>query len=153
LLRYYAKTDIINVPYKGNGPALQALMAGEVNLLFDVANTSMPQIKTGKIRVVAAAGEKRMAALPDVPTVKETIPEFHFEGWHGIVLPLGTPREIVTRMNREFGAAIELPEVKNPLVGVGFEVVGGTPEEFDRKMKGDFERFGKLLREAGIKPE
>jgi tripartite-type tricarboxylate transporter receptor subunit TctC len=153
LLRSHAKTDMIMVLYKGNAPALQALVGGEVNLLFDVVNTAIPQVKTGRVKAVAAAGQKRMAAFPDLPTVAETLPDFYFEGWHGVVLPLGTPRDIVQRMNRELAAVMELPEVRAPLLGVGFETVGGSPEEFDRKMRGDFARFGKLLTEAGIKPE
>jgi tripartite-type tricarboxylate transporter receptor subunit TctC len=153
LLKFHARQDMLMVMYKGNAPALQALMAGEVNLLFDAGNSAMPQIKAGRVRPVAVSSHKRMAALPDLPAIAESIPEFVLDGLHGIVAPLATPRDIIQRMNRELAAVIELPEVKQPLVGVGFEMVGGRAEDFDRRLRSDFERFGRLLKAAGIKPE
>jgi tripartite-type tricarboxylate transporter receptor subunit TctC len=154
LLRSYAKTQMIMVLYKGNGPALQAVMSGEVNLLFDAANTALAQSKGGRVRPIATAAPKRgIAAFPDLPAVQETLPDFYFEGWHGIMGPLSMPRELVQRVNRELAATIRQPEVANPVVAQGFEVVGSLPESFAERIRSEFARFGKVLTEAGIKPE
>jgi tripartite-type tricarboxylate transporter receptor subunit TctC len=154
LLRSYARTDMIMVLYKGNGPALQALMSGEVNLLFDAASTALVQTKAGRVRAIATAAPKRgIAAFPELPAVQETLPDFYFEGWHGIMGPPTLPRELVQRINRELAATVRSPEVANPIVAQGFEVVATSPEAFAERVKNEFARFGKVLKEAGIKPE
>jgi tripartite-type tricarboxylate transporter receptor subunit TctC len=154
LLRSYAKTDMIMVLYKGNGPALQALMSGEVNLLFDAASTALVQVKGGRVRPIATAAPKRgIAAFPDLPAVQETLVDFYFEGWHGIMGPPNMPRDLVQRVNRELGATVRSPEVAKPVIAQGFEVVATSPEAFAERVKNEFTRFGKVLNEAGIKPE
>src|SRR3954469_15323066 len=132
LLRSRAKADMIMVLYKGNGPALNALMGGEINLLFDVVNTAAPQVRSGRVRAVATLSPKRgVAAFPDLPTMAETLPGFEFVTWHGVMAPAGTPRDIVGRWNREIAAALALPDVRARLTETGFEVVGGGPEVFE----------------------
>ncbi len=154
LLRSNARTDMIMVMYKGNAPALNALMSGEINLLFDSANTAAPQVKNGRIRAIASLNYKRGGAqFPDLPTVSESIPGFEFLAWHGVLAPKATPREIVQRLNREFAAVLALPEVHQRLSDTGFEVVSSSPEAFEERIGRDVELYGKVAREAGIKPE
>jgi len=154
LLRSNARADMIMVMYKGNAPALNALMSGEINLLFDAANTAGPQVRNGRIRAVASLNFKRGGAqFPDLPTVSESIPGFEFLAWHGVLAPKATPREIVQRLNREFAAVLALPEVRQRLVDTGFEVVASSPEAFDERIRHDIELYGKVARDAGIKPE
>jgi tripartite-type tricarboxylate transporter receptor subunit TctC len=145
---------MIMVLYKGNGPALQAVMSGEVNMVFDAANTALAQSKSGRIRVLATAAPKRgINAFPDLPAVQETLPDFYFEGWHGMMGPPTMPRELVQRVQRELSATINGPEVSKFVATQGFDIVGSTPEVFADRVKNEFARFGKVLNEAGIKPE
>jgi tripartite-type tricarboxylate transporter receptor subunit TctC len=154
LLRSRAKADMIMVLYKGNGPALNALMGGEINLLFDVVNTAAPQVRSGRVRAVATLSPKRgVAAFPDLPTMSETLPGFEFVTWHGVMAAAGTPRAIIERWNREIAAALALPDVRARLVETGFEIVGGPPEQFEDRLRRDQELFGRILGEAGVKPE
>jgi tripartite-type tricarboxylate transporter receptor subunit TctC len=154
LLKFHAKADMIMVMYKGNAPAMQAVMAGEANLLFDPANTAIPQVKAGRVNAIATPAQKRgLPGMPDLPSITETIPDFYFEGVQGIAMNLATPRDIISRLNRELGAVMALPEVNEPLAKVGMLLATGTPEAFDAKMRSDFERFGRVTRAAGIKPE
>ncbi len=154
LLRSHAHADMIMVMYKGNAPALNALMSGEINLLFDAANTAGPQVRNGRIRAIASLNYKRGGAqFPDLPTVSESIPGFEFLAWHGVLAPKATPRDIVQRLNREFAAVLALPEVRQRLNETGFEVVSSSPEAFDEQIRRDIELYGKVAREAGIKPQ
>jgi tripartite-type tricarboxylate transporter receptor subunit TctC len=154
LLRSRAKADMIMVLYKGNGPALNALMAGEINLLFDVVNTAAPQVKAGRVRAVAVLTPKRgVAGFADLPAVSETLPGFEFYTWHGVMAPAGTPRAIILRWNREISAVLALPDVRQRLVDTGFDILGGPPEAFEDRLRRDQELFGRILREAGVKPE
>jgi len=154
LLRSHAKTDMIMVTYKGNGPALNALVSGEINLLFDAANTAATHIKSGRIRALASLNFRRGGnQFPDLPTVSETLPGFEFLAWHGILAPKATPRDIVQRLNRDIAAVLNLPEVKQRLNDTGFEVVASMPEAFEEQVRKDLDLYGKVAREAGIKPE
>ncbi len=154
LLRSYARTDLIMVMYKGNGPALNALMSGEINLLFDSANTSAPQVQVGRIRAIASLGFKRGGVqFPDLPTVSETIPGFEFLAWHGVMAPKATPGAIVQRLNREISAVLAQPDVRQRLTETGFEIVAGSADAFDERIRRDLEFYGKVAKDAGIKPE
>lgn len=154
LLRSHSRTDMIMVTYKGNAPALNALMSGEVNLLFDSANTAAPQVKSGRVRAIASLNAKRGGGqLPDLPTVSETIPGFELLAWHGVMAPKGTPREIVQRLNRDIAAVLALPEISQRLTNTGFEIVASSPESFGERIRHDHELYGKVAKEAGIKPQ
>lgn len=154
LLRSHTRTDMIMVTYKGNAPALNALMSGEVNLLFDSANTAAPQVKSGRVRAIASLNSKRGGGqLPDLPTASETIPGFELLAWHGVMAPKGTPREIVQRLNREIAAVLALPEIRQRLTATGFEIVASSPEAFGERIRHDYEFYGKVAKEAGIKPQ
>ena len=152
LLRSHARTDMIMIMYKGNAPALNALMSGEINLLFDSANTAAPQVKNGRVRAIASLNFKRGGArFPDLPTVSETIPGFEFLAWHGVMAPKATPRETVQRLNREIAAVLALPEVRQRLTDTGFEIVASSPEAFGERIKHDYVFYAKVAKDAGIK--
>jgi tripartite-type tricarboxylate transporter receptor subunit TctC len=124
-----------------------------VQLMFSSVVAILPHIKAGKLRALAVTGEKRMALLPELPTVAESFPGFEASSWYGILAPAGTPREIVTRLNAEFLKALEQPEVRNSLLADGAEPVGGTPESFGAYIRSEKERMGKLIRDAKIRME
>jgi len=146
--------DMIMVPYKGVAPAMTALISGEVNLLFDLGPTAMPPVKAGRVRAIATAYPKRgVQPFPDLPAVAETIPGFDLTSWQGVVVAAATPKEIIQRLNRDLGAALAHPEVRQRLAETGVDVIGGTAEAYDGLLKRDYKRFAAVLKNAGVKPE
>ena len=152
-LRTMTKTDIVHVQYKGNAPALTDLIGGQVNLLFDLFNTSLPQIRAGKARVIALTGATRGAPLPEAPVIAETLPGFVLVGWHGVMLPPGVPRPIVERLNRAFAEALADPEVAKRISDGYSEIAHTSPEVFGEILREDFAKYARIVRDAGIKPE
>ena len=154
MLRSYAGTDMIMVQYKGNAPALNAVMGGEVNLLFDLMNTAQGQVKAGRVRAIASTGAKRAAGqLGELPAVAETIPDFELSAWHGVMVPAATPRDVVQKMNREIQWVLDQPDIRQRFADGGLDITGGTPDAFEGILKRDFTKYGKILAGAGIKPE
>ena len=154
LLQSYAGAEMILVNYKGNAPALTALMAGEINLMFDLGPTVTAPVKSNRVRALATAFPKRGAQpFPDLPAVSETIPGFDLTAWQGVVVPAGTPREVIQKLNRDLGTALDQPEVRQKLGATGVDVIGGSADAFDQLIKRDYRRFGEALKKAGIKPE
>ena len=154
LLRSHAGADILMVQYKGNGPALNALMGGEINMLFDVVNIAAGHVKSGRVRAIASTAPKRgIGPLPDVPAMAETIPGFELVTWHGVMTAPGTPRPILDKVNRELNAVLQSAEVRKRFEASGLQVTGGTPEEFGAILKRDYDKYGAALRSAGVKPE
>lgn len=154
LLQSHAGADMILVSYKGNAPALTALMAGEINLMFDLGPTVTGPVKSARVRAVATAFPKRGSQpFPDLPAVAETIPGFDLTAWQGVVVPTGTPREIVSRLNRDLGTALSQPEARQKLAATGVDVIGGSADAFDQLIKQNYRRFSEVLKNAGIKPE
>lgn len=154
LLRSHAGADMLMVMYKGNAPALNALMSGEIDLLVDGVSTTAGQIKSGRVRAIASITSKRgIPQFPDLPTVSETIPGFEFLAWHGLMAPKGTPGEIVNKLNREIAAVLALPEVRQRMNELGFDAVGGSPQAFGERIRSDYDFYGKVAKNAGIKPE
>ncbi len=154
LLQAHAGADMILVNYKGNAPALTALMAGEINLMFDLGPTVSGPIKSGRVRAIATAAPKRGSQpFADLPAVAETIPGFDLTAWQGVVVAAGTPREIIARLNRDLGTALEQPEARQKLAATGVDVIGGSADAFDQLIKKNYRRFSEVLRKSGIKPE
>jgi tripartite-type tricarboxylate transporter receptor subunit TctC len=154
MLRAYAGADMIMVQYKGNAPALNAVMGGEVNLIFDLVNTSQGQVKAGRVRAIATTSAKRGAGpLGDLPTLAETIPDFELVTWHGVMVPAATPRDIVQTLNRDIQWVLAQPDVAKRFADGGLEITGGTPEAFEALLKRDYAKYGKILAGAGVKPE
>jgi tripartite-type tricarboxylate transporter receptor subunit TctC len=152
-MRTVTKTEITHVRYKGNGPALNDLLGGQVNLLFDLYNTSLPQIRAGKVRPVALTRPTRGAPLPEVPVIAETLPGFVLVGWHGVMAPAGVPRPVIERLNAAFGEALADKEVAKRITEGFSEVAHTTPEAFGQILREDFAKYSRIVKEAGIKPE
>jgi tripartite-type tricarboxylate transporter receptor subunit TctC len=154
LLRTHAGADILMVMYKGNAPALNALMGGQINLLFDVVNIAMGHVKGGRVRAIASTAPRRgIGPLGDLPVMAEAIPGFELVTWHGVMVAPGTPRALVQRLNRELDAVLQLPDVKQRLESSGLQITGGAPEDFAAVLKRDYDKYGAALRAAGVKPE
>lgn len=131
LFKSIAGIDIVHVPYKGDGLALTDVMGGQVSMMFTTVVSAMPHIKSGKLRAVAVASAKRIAAMPNLPTVAESgVPGFDSSSWGGILFPAGTPKEIIAKMHDAVVAILAMPDVKARLSSLGAEVVGNTPDEF-----------------------
>ena len=146
-----AHVDLLHIPYK-SGP-IPDVIAGRVDLIFEGTAVALPQIKSGRLRPLAVMGARRSAGLPEVPSVAEELPGFDAPGWVGVLVPSGTPKEIVERLNREFNAALVAPEIRQRIEGMLLEPAGGRPEEFGAYIRSMSERWGKVIREAGIKVE
>jgi tripartite-type tricarboxylate transporter receptor subunit TctC len=154
LLRSHAGADLLMVMYKGNAPALNALMGGEINLLFDVVNIAVGHVKSGRVRAIASTAPKRgTGPLPDLPVMAETIPGFDLVTWHGVMTAPSTPRSVVERVNRELNAVLQTAETRQRFVASGLQITGGTPEDFGAILRRDYDKYGTALRAAGVKPE
>jgi tripartite-type tricarboxylate transporter receptor subunit TctC len=154
LLRAHAGADLLMVQYKGNAPALNALMGGEINLLFDVVNIAVGHVRSGRVRAIASTAPRRgIGPLGEIPVLAETVPGFDLVTWHGVMVAPGTPGNIVQRLNREIAAVLEARDVRARFENSGLQMTGGTPEDFAAVLRRDFEKYGKALRAAGVKPE
>ena len=150
LLKLSAGLDIVQVPYKGDAPLNAALMAGEVQVAVVPLLTSLPHVRSGRLRALGITNAKRATPLPDLPTVGESVPGYESSSWLGMFVPARTSREIVDLLQQETARALNLPEVKNRLNSLGYEVVASAPQEFDAKFRADIETFRKIVREARI---
>lgn len=143
-----------HVPYKGTAPALTDLIGGQIQLNFDTPVTSIPHIKSGRLRALAITGSKRLATLPDVPTFAEAgLPTYDFQLWFGVLAPAGTPGPIVDKLSAEIARILAVPEVKQQLAEQGLDTAYRPSAEFDKLIRSDHERFGRLIKSAGIKVE
>ncbi|MGE3679191.1 MAG: Bug family tripartite tricarboxylate transporter substrate binding protein [Burkholderiales bacterium] len=151
MLKTMAGIQMVAVPYKGQAPMFQALLAGEVDVAVVSIQLALAPIKSGKLNVLAAGSPKRLTALPDVPTVAETgYPGYEIASWHALFAPAGTPRAIVERLQREAHKAVNHPEVRKRVEATGNEIVGSTPTEFAASFKADVARFKKIARDARL---
>ena len=152
LFKSAAGIDVIHVPYKGGGPALAELIGGQVQALFSIALTALPQIKAGKARALAVTSGKRTAVAPDLPTVAELgFPGFEVVGWFGWLAPAGTPRTIVERLNHEMVKILQHPDMKDRLVGLGADPAPSTPQQFAAFIRSEHDKWAAVIRRAGIK--
>jgi tripartite-type tricarboxylate transporter receptor subunit TctC len=154
LLRMMAKIDITHVPYKGGGPAMQGFLGGQVDSFFATPISTASQMKSGKARAIATTGAKRDPLMPDVPTVAESgYPGYEALNWYGYLAPAKTPREVIERLHRDIAKALAAPKVVEGLRKTGVEPVAMTPDEFGRYIKREYDTWGKVVKEAGIKPQ
>lgn len=145
-------TRLTAVPYKGGAPGIVDVMAGHVGMTFD--NASLNQVKLGKLRAVFHTGERRLAVAPDIPSIVELgYRQCVFYPWQGVVVPAATPPAVVARLNEELGRALLLPDVRQRITADGAEIAGGTPRKFGEHIRAEIERLGKLMQDAGVKPE
>jgi tripartite-type tricarboxylate transporter receptor subunit TctC len=151
--KYLAGIDIVHVPYKGAGPALTDLMAGQVQMLISAYSSAFPHIKAGKLRALGVTGTKRIASAPELPTIAETVPGYEVLSWYGLHAPKGTPPAIISRLHREMAAMTRKPEIAERLVALGIEPEGNTPQEFLAQIKTEIASWGKVITAAKIPME
>ena len=154
LFKRMAGIETVHVPYKSGAPALVDLMAGRLSYTFDGLAVQMPQVKAGKIRALGVTSGQRFAWLPDIPTVAESgLPGFEYWSWQGICAPAGTPGPIVARLNQEIGWVLATQQARDWFAAQGGEPLAETPEQFRAFIAAEYARWGKVVREAGIKAE
>jgi tripartite-type tricarboxylate transporter receptor subunit TctC len=153
LLERMAGVTGLHVPYKGGQPAVMDTVAGTTQMFVTAATQSLPHVKAGKLKLVAVTESRRSALFPDVPTVAETLPGYDVTVWYGAFGPAGMPRELVARLNAEINRAMSLPDVKSKLDAIGVEGTPTTPEKFAATLRADADRWGRIIREMGIKGE
>lgn len=152
MLKSAAGIDIVHIPYKGSTPAVTDVLGGQVATAFFVPGNVLQYAKTGQIRLLASTGRKRFASTPDVPTMIESgFPEFEAIAWIGFLAPGGTPRPIIDRYHHEITRILNLPEVREKLEAVEFEMVSGTPEQFSSMIRTEIARWGKIIKQTGAK--
>jgi tripartite-type tricarboxylate transporter receptor subunit TctC len=153
LLESMTGINLTHVPYKGGGPLITDLVAGHVPSAFAVISTGVPHVRSGKVRAIAVTGEKRAEALPDVPTVGETVKGYAATNWYGMLAPAGTPTNIVDRLNRELTAALKAPDVVQQLKDRGIDATPSSPAEFTRFIQAEQKKWVPIIRKSNIKEE
>jgi tripartite-type tricarboxylate transporter receptor subunit TctC len=153
LLKNLAKIDIAAIPYKGGAPAVNDLLGGQIPLSFNNGPESVGQIAAGTVRALAVTTAARAPFLPDVPSIGETVPGYDTEVWWGLLGPGGMPRELIEKLSRDFVAAVNTQAVKERLNKLGATPIGSSPEAFNVKIHADYEKWGPIIKAAGIRAE
>jgi tripartite-type tricarboxylate transporter receptor subunit TctC len=153
LFQLMAKVKFVQVPYRGTAPALQGLLAGDVDMMFDNLGVSLGMVKSGQLQLIAVGTEQRMSTLPDVPTIAETLPGFASSAWFAVVAPPKTPDTIVAKINADIAAAVRDPEVRKRLADLSADPVGGTVAETAAFMRAEVERWNNVIKAANVKLE
>lgn len=153
LFQLMAKVTLRNIPYRGSAPALQGLLAGDVDLMFDNLGVSLPLVEAGKLKLLAVASANRLPSLPDVPTIAEKLPGFESVAWYGIVAPPKTPKSIVDKVNADVNEALRQPEVQDHLKKLSADIFGGSVERTSKYMHDEVDRWGNVIKAAHIKLE
>jgi tripartite-type tricarboxylate transporter receptor subunit TctC len=154
LFKMSAGIDLLHVPFRGGGPAMTDVMGGHTNAAFATIPTATPQVRAGKVRALVVGASKRQAALPDVPTADEAgLPGYHVANWVGIVAPAGTPPAIVDKLNKEIAAIMQSPDLQKQLTNQGLESNIMSPAQFGTFMEKELVKWGRVVKEGGIKPQ
>ena len=154
LLRMMTGVDLVHVPYKGTGPALTAMLGGEIHVQLIGISSVVPHMKSGRMRALAVSGARRSAAAPEVPTVAESgIPGYEFDVWYGMLFPAGTPRAIVGKANAEINRVLKSPALAQRFAAVGLEPAGNTPEAFAKTIRSEIVKWRKVVQAAKIRVE
>jgi tripartite-type tricarboxylate transporter receptor subunit TctC len=153
LLKQKTGIDMVHVPYRGGGPAIQDLVAGQIQVAFGTLPAVLPHAASGKIRIIAAAEKKRIPELPDIPTIDETVPGVINIGWSGIMAPAGTPKPVIEKLNRVANDALKQPGVVEKLSVQGLHVMAATPAEFGTMISDEIDYWSKIIPSIGIQPE
>ena len=151
MLRSLTRTDMTHVPYKGAGPAMPDLIAGQVQLSFITYTASAPHIRSGRLRALAVTTAQRSPALPDLPAIAETVPGYDSAVWYGFAAPSGTPREIVARLNSDVLRVLAAPDFRNRLTLEAVAPIGSTPEEFGGFIRSEIVRWAQVVKDSGAK--
>jgi len=148
----FTGTDIVHIPYKGSAPAITDLLAGQTNMMFDNIPSSLPHIKSGKLIALATTGAKRDPALPDLPTIAEAGVKGYESGvWFGIMVPAGTPREVVMKLNAAAVQAAKAPEFIKRMTDLGYSIIPGTPEDMGKMLDAELKRWAPIVKASGAK--
>lgn len=154
MFRAMAGIDLVHVPYKGAAPAMTDLLTGQIGMNFNQPPSTLPHMASGRIRVLAASGARRVESMPDVPTLAEAgLAGYEATSWQGLLLPAGTPAAVVTRLHKDVSAVLSAAEMRERLKSAGSDVIPTTPEEFSRFIVLEIEKWGKVVREAGLTPQ
>ena len=154
LFKMMANINIVHVPYKGNAPALTDTMAGHVEMMFSGVPALIPHIQSGRLRAIAIGSLKRFTAIPEVPTFDESgVKGYEATTWFGLMAPVRTPKDIVGRWNAEVGKILASPDLKGRFINDGLEPMGGTQEEFGRFIRSEIEKYAKVVKATGMKPQ
>jgi tripartite-type tricarboxylate transporter receptor subunit TctC len=149
-----AGVRIMRIPYNGDGPAIIDLLGGQVPVKFDNLSTSLPHVRAGKLRPLGVTTAARTALLPELPAISETVPGYQMSIFNGMMAPAGTPPEILARVHAEIVKFVRAPEIRSRFANQGVELqASAAPAEFTAYMKSEYARWGKLMDEAGVKPE
>jgi tripartite-type tricarboxylate transporter receptor subunit TctC len=152
MLKAAAGIDIVHVPYKGSGPAIQDLMGGQVAMMFDTTVVAAPQIKGGKVRALAVTSARRVKGWDTIPTMAEAgLPGYEITSWQGIFAPAGTPPAVVTRLNAEIRKILQMPDVRERLEQLGIDPVANSPDEFAAFQKAEIAKWAKVVKDGGVK--
>jgi tripartite-type tricarboxylate transporter receptor subunit TctC len=153
LFKMMTGVDMVHVPYRSGGPALTDLLGGQVQVMFPATVSSIEHIRAGRLRALAVTTATRSELLPDIPTVAEFLPGYEASNWFGICAPNATPAEIVDKLNKEINASLADPKMKARIVDLGGDVLALSRAEFGKLIAEDTEKWGKVVKSAGIKPE
>ncbi len=153
LFKMMAGIDMQHVPYRGNGPALTDLLGGQIQIMFDTMPQAIGYVRAGKLRALAVTTAARSEVLPDIPTVGETVPGYEASSLYGVAAPRNTPAEIVDKLNREINAALADPAMKTRLADLGGIVLAGSPADFAKLIAAETEKWGKVVKLSGAKPD
>jgi tripartite-type tricarboxylate transporter receptor subunit TctC len=144
---------MIHVPYRGGAPALTDMISGQVQVMFDNVPTSIEFIRAGKLRPLAVTTAQRSEVLPDLPTVADFVPGYEASAWYGVGAPKGTPAEIIDKLNSEINAILANPKTKSRFAELGASLIGGSPADFGRLVVEETDKWGKVVRFSGAKPD
>jgi tripartite-type tricarboxylate transporter receptor subunit TctC len=148
----FTGTDILHIPYKGSAPAVTDLLAGQTNMMFDNIPSSLPHIKSGKLIAIATTGAKRDPALPDLPTIAEAgVPNYESGVWFGLMVPAGTPRDVVMRLNAAAVQGTKSPEFIKRMTDLGYSIIPGSPEDMARMLQDELKRWAPIVKASGAK--
>jgi len=153
MVKLMTKADMQHIPYNGGAPAMQALLGGHIDLYFDTVVTALQNVKAGKVVPLAVSGAKRTSLAPDLPTVAETLPGFEADSWTGLMVPAGTPPDVVARLQEEIAKMVASPDIKEKFTAMGAERVGNSSADFSRYLAEETTRYAKLVKEANLKLE
>jgi len=149
LFNRMAGVTITHVPYKGDGPGVASVVAGETQMMFATISTAMPQVQSGRLRAIGVTTAKRASGMKDLPTIAEAaLPGYEVNVWNGVLAPAATPATVVRKLNDEIVRTLNLPEVRSRLQDLGFEIVGSTPEEFGEVIRADLQKWPKIAKDA-----
>jgi tripartite-type tricarboxylate transporter receptor subunit TctC len=153
LFKELAAIRVQLVPYKGSAPGLTDLIAGNIQVFFDSIPPALPHVQSGRLRGIAVAGSKRSPAVPDLPTIGETLKGFEADNWFGVMAPAGTPREVITRLNSEIVRILSNPDLQKTMLTRGAVLVPSTPQQFAAAIRADIEKWGRIVKQSGARIE